>query len=145
MKKVILLFFVAFLYISSFGQNRDDQTAILQQCIDHSEIQKCYPTDDEGKPKQLTIYYWHPLLFPLDLGVTKGGKSIQYLVMSEKSEINETSVFFKKFMVTNDTATANFEFSYKKDNRTKTMQLNLDFIKTEGVWKITDSSIRNNQ
>jgi hypothetical protein len=63
-------------------QTRNDQAQILKKCIDLPELQSYLMKDSEGNVQQLYINYWNPLLFPLNLGLTKGGKDIIYKPMS---------------------------------------------------------------
>lgn len=126
------------------GQRRNDQAQILRKCIDLPELQSYLMTDSEGKIQQLSIYYWHPLLFPLDLGLTKDGKDIIYKVMSKDAgKKGDPFILFKTFIITGEEAKIGFEYHYGTTNSLKLLHVDLDFKKIGDEWTVAKTLLTN--
>jgi len=123
---------------------RSDQAQILKKCIDLPELQSYLMKDSDGNIQQLSIYYWHPLLFPLDLGLTKGGKDIIYKVMSLNAEKEGNPfILFRKFLITGDVAKIDFDYHYGTTISSKLLHVNLDFKKIGDEWTILNTLLTN--
>ncbi len=146
MRKIYLLVLSLMVSICLFGQSRNDQKLILQKCIDLPEMKPYYQLDADGKIKQLTICYWHPSLFPVDLGLTKDGKNVEFVVMSEKAgKAGDAFFLFKTFEVADNSAIVCFEYSYGTESCSKKIQASLDFDKEGDEWKVTRLSVINKE
>lgn len=144
MRKIYLFLFFVSIVFSTVGQTRSDQATILKMCLDLPELQPYIAVDSDGKVDQITIYYWHPLLFPIDLNVTKEGKSIQYVPMSEIAGKDGNAFFlFRTFKITGNVGTVSFEYHYWDKGCSKLLLMNLEFGKTSDLWKITRASLSN--
>ena len=144
MKKLKVIIFFVFISICAIGQTRNDQAQILKKCIDLPELQSYLMTDAEGNIQQLSIYYWHPLSFPLDLGLTKGGKEIIYKVMSADAEkAGDPFILFQKFLITGDVAKIVFDYHYGTTNNSKLLQVNLDLKKIGDEWSVAKALLTN--
>jgi len=123
---------------------RNDQAQILKKCIDLPELQSYLMTDSEGKIQQLCINYWHPMMFPTDLGLTKGGKSIIYKEMSiDAQRAGDPFILFNAFVITGEVAKVDFEYHFVTNNSSKLLQVHLDFIKIDNDWNISKTSLTN--
>ena len=124
--------------ICTFGQSKEDQTQILQKCIDIPELLQYYPHDNQENLKQLYVNYWHPLLFPIDLLITKDSNPIQFRLMSDPSTKNGDAYFlFKKFEISQGSSIVSFEYYYGNSIPQKILKVNLDFIKVGDKWEIS--------
>ena len=146
MKKLILQLGL-FLFFSTqlLAQSKSDQGLILQKCIDLPELQSYLIKDSDGTIQQLCINYWNPLLFPLNLGVTKSGKSIIYKPMyvdSDKAGV--PFILFKIYQITGDVAKVDFEYHYITNNSSRLLQVHVDFIKVGNDWNISKTSLTTN-
>lgn len=139
MKTIALIIIITLSGICSFGQSRQDQTQILQKCIDLPNLQTYLPTDGNGIMKQIFINYWHPNLFSPDLVVTKGGKNVKFEIMSAQPS-NESDAFllFKKFDISGDKAILNFEFHYQISNDAKVVTFSFSLQKENNDWKVLE-------
>jgi hypothetical protein len=141
MKKLKVVIFFVFISIWAFGQTRDDQAQILKNCIDLPELQSYLMTDSEGNIQQLYIYYWQPLSFSLDLGLTKDGKDIIYKGMSDDAGKNgDPFILFKTFIINGEVAKIAFEYHYGTTNSLKLLQINLDFKKIGDEWTVSQTT-----
>ena len=144
MKKLKVIIFFVFISIWSVGQTRNDQAQILKKCIDLPELQSYLMTDAEGNIQQLYIYYWQPLSFSLDLGLTKGGKDIIYKGMSDDAGKNgDPFILFKTFIITGEVAKIAFDYHYGTTNNLKLLQVNLDFKKIGDDWSVAKTLLTN--
>ena len=144
MKKLKVIIFFVFISICAIGQTRNDQAQILKKCIDLPELQSYLMTDAEGNIQQLSIYYWQPSSFSLDLGLTKGGKDIIYKVMSDDAgKMGDPFILFKTFIITGEVAKIAFEYHYGTTNSLKLLQVNLDFIKISDEWTVSKTLLTN--
>jgi hypothetical protein len=144
MKKLFLFLGLFLLFTTQLvAQSRTDQALILQKCIDLPELQS-YLKDSEGKIQQLCINYWNPLLFPLNLGLTKGGKSIIYKPMyvdSDKAGV--PFILFRTFLITGEVAKVDFEYHFVTNNSSQLLKVHLDFIKNDNDWEISKTALTN--
>lgn len=141
MKKLKVIIFFVFISIWAIGQTRDDQAQILKKCIDLPELQSYLLTDAEGNIQQLSIYYWFPLFFPLDLDLTKDGKGIIYKKMPNTGD--DPFILFQTFLITGDIAKIGFDYHYRTNNNSKLLQVNLDFKKIGDDWSVAKTLLTN--
>jgi len=129
-----------------YGQNREDQTQILQKCIQLQELQKLYPLDRDGSQKPLIIKYWHPLLFPTDLTIVYGDTNVEFVVMSEENINNIEAYFlFKKFELHEDSCKVAFEFYYNINSLPKVVEVVIDLVKMGNDWKESGIQVNNKE
>jgi hypothetical protein len=139
MKKITLIILLVLASTFTFAQSRQDQTQILQKCIELSQLQQYYPLEADGSQKPLIINYWHPVLFPTDLTVMNSGKNVEFRLMSMESGKNAEAYFlFYKFEVFESSSSVKFDFSYNKANHLKVLEVMLDLSKTGDNWEITN-------
>jgi len=144
MKKLKVIIFFVFISICAIGQTRNDQAQILKKCIDLPELQSYLIKDSDGTIQQLFINYWNPLLFPLNLGITKDGKGIIYKQMSADAEkAGDTFILFKTFIITGEVAKIGFDYHYGTTNNSKLLQVNLDFKKIGDEWSVAKALLTN--
>ena len=145
MKKLFLLLGLSLLFSTQLiAQSRNDQALILQKCIDLPELQSDLMKDSEGNIQQLYINYWNPLLFPLNLGITKGGKNIVYKPMySDSDKAGVPFILFRTFLITGEVAKVDFEYHFVTNNSSQLLKIHLDFIKNDNDWDITKTSLTN--
>lgn len=144
MKKLKVIIFFVFISIWSVGQTRNDQAQILKKCIDLPELQSYLMTDSDGNIQQLSIYYWEPRIFPINLGITKGGESIIYKRMSAEAEkAGDPFILFKNFIITGEVAKVDFEYHFVTTNSLKLLQVNLDFKKIGDEWSVAKTLLTN--
>jgi len=147
MKKLILQLGL-FLFFSTqlLAQSKSDQGLILQKCIDLPELQSYLIKDSDGKTQQLCINYWEPYIFPINLGITKGGKSIIYKEMSaDADKAGDPFILFKIFQITGEVAKVDFEYHFVTNNSSKLLQVHLDLIKIGNDWDISKTSLKTNK
>jgi len=145
MKKLFLLLGLFLIFSNQLvAQSRNDQALILQKCFDLSELQSYLIKDSDGTIQQLCVKYLHPVLFPLNLGITKGGKDIIYKELSTY-EVKEGDpfVFFKKFQITGEVAKVDFEYHFVTNNSSNLLKVHLDFMKIGNDWEISNKSLTN--
>jgi len=145
MKKLFLLLGLSLLFSTQLvAQSRNDQVLILQKCIDLPELQSYLLKDSEGNVQQLYINYWNPLLFPLNLGLTKGGKSIIYKPMyADSDKAGVPFILFRTFLITGEVAKVDFEYHFLTNNSSQLLKIHLDFIKNDNDWEISKTSLTN--
>jgi len=142
MKRYLLIFAILLGAVCSREQNTDDMTVVLQKCIDLPELQQYYPLDENGKPDEMYINYWAPTLFSTDLVVSKNGKNIDFLPMSQMSAAIENAFFFFNIWeITPSYAMIVFEYTYDFKTQPKVLEVKLTMQKTNDVWGISDTQI----
>ena len=92
MKKILLIFAILLVTVCSRAQNADDMIVILQKCIDLPELQQYFTDDSAGSPKQVCILQ-HGVSFPIDIEVSKFGKTILFMDKTQLSDNGVTSYF----------------------------------------------------
>lgn len=142
MKKFTFIVFFALTTICTFGQNKPDQTQILQKCIDLPAIQLCFPADNDGGKKQICILQ-HGVSFPSNIEVSKFGKDVLLYDKSQLSAAGITSYFlFWEFKIDNNIAKVDFVYNFININmQAKMKKINLEFIKDKEVWTISSTKI----
>jgi hypothetical protein len=142
MKNVLLIAIFAITTFFVSAQSRQDQTLVLQLCVDLPELTPFYPVDGQNNPLQLNVVEYHPVIFPVDLPVTHAGKSLQFLSPSEVATSNSLAWFhFKKFEILGNSASVNFDFHYYTGKEQKTLLLKLVFMREGSGWKRSEISI----
>jgi hypothetical protein len=142
MKKgtMIILFVTA--AILTFGQSRQNKAQILQKCIDLPELQQYFPFDHAGNPKQICILQ-HGVSFPVDLEVSKFGKSILFMDKTQLSDNGITSYFlFWEFKTDQNSAQVDFVYNFiNTDNLPRIQKVNLELQKNNETWTVSKTNI----
>jgi len=146
MKNLILIILFVLTTTCIFAQSRQDQSQILQKCIELQELQQYYPLDANGNQKPLIINYWHPVLFPTDLMVMNGGKNVEFREMSAENNKNAEAYFlFKKFEVFPGSSLVKFDYSYNNADHLKAIEVTLELSKTLDEWEIANIHVSNKE
>ncbi len=140
MRKYAIAFLFLLASTFTFGQSKQDQTQILQKCIDLPELRTYYPLDQDGNLKQVYIKFWHPMLIPSDLIVSLGGKALKFQVMSENKRV-DAYLIFKIFKIDSESANVTFDLFYDGSAPIQIAQVNIEFFKTGNNWEIKDSNL----
>ena len=93
LKFITVAIFLVFLQEIGMAQSLDDQSKVLQKCIDQMEMQPYYPLDATGNPDQLYMMQY-AVAFPVGINVSKSGKAV--LFMSREEIILDWSVIIIK-------------------------------------------------
>jgi hypothetical protein len=143
MRSTFLIILATLITLCTLGQSRQDQTQILQKCIDLPEIQQYYPVDANKTQLQLFVLQHHPIFYPLDLPVEKFGFPLRFVSPVELSQINPDAFFlFKKFFINPDSASVSMNYSYRNNGTSKMMEIGLAFKKEGPIWSIKEKTIR---
>lgn len=138
MKKITLIILFAVASICSFGQTTEDQTQILQKCIDLSELQQLYQPNE-----QVYVLQHHPVFYPSGLPVKKFNKELKHLSPTELLELSPNGyLLFKKFEVKVDVSQVLYEYNYKAGGNLKTLAIELNFKKEGESWNISQKNIK---
>ena len=140
MRKYAVIFLFLLVSTITFGQSKQDQTQILQKCIDLPELRSYYPIDQNGNLKPVYIKFGHPVLIPTDLIVSLGGKDLKFLVMSENRKV-DAYLNFKIFKINSESASVTFDLFYDGPAPQQIAQVNIEFYKTGNNWEIKDSNL----
>jgi hypothetical protein len=144
MRNLVLTAALALITTCIFGQSRQEQTQILQKCLDLQELQQYYPVDADGNPNTLIIHYCHPFTLPTDLTVTHGGRNAEFRLMSVENDKNaDAYFFFQKFEILESTCHVSLKYCYGNSGNPKEIQVLLDLKKTGDAWAITNYTVNN--
>lgn len=140
----VILLFACFQEVSS-AQQLNDQSLVIQKCIDLSELQQYYPLDNAGLPEQIYVMEY-PVKFPADLSVSKSGKQIVFMSREDiiKNQIKAYFIF-RSLDITGNLAKANINYFYDFDYSTKhskMIMLNLELNKTDSTWEVTQINLK---
>jgi hypothetical protein len=124
------------------GQSRQDQAQVLQHCIDLPGLQKYYPMNDEGKPKQICILQ-HGVSFPPDIEVSKFGKSVLLCDKSQIAALGINSYFlFWEFKIDQNSAKVDFVYNYIDSGTLPKMQkMTVELQKSNDSWAIVNANM----
>jgi hypothetical protein len=145
MKKMLL--FVCLSWVSSVFAQQPDKgqlAQVIQKCIDLPALQQHLPADNSGNVQQLYVYYYHPVLVPTDILLSKGGKTLQFNEVTQP--LNDiTTPFFLFHSVNSDSNTASVTFSFYYDHANGQKKINVSVVlqKANDTWNITSSTINN--
>ena len=144
MRNLVLTAALALITTCIFGQSRQEQTQILQKCVDLPELQQYYPVDADGNPNTLIIHYCHPYALPTDLTVTHGGRNAEFRLMSVENDKNaDAYFFFQKFEFLENTWHVSFKYCYGNPGHPKEIQVLLKLKLAGNAWEVTDIKIGN--
>jgi len=137
----IVLFLVCIQEIS-VAQVLDDQSLVVQKCIDLPELQQYYPQNMDNSYKQLRILNF-PVSFPENLNVSKFGQSVLLKTRAEILTDNpDAFIAFSTFSITETTASVVFEISYNRlTGSPKSITGSVSLEKTAGNWIVTNQTI----
>lgn len=148
MKKLYLLvaalmFFVLFQKTSS-AQSFDEQSLILQTCIDLAEIQQYYPKNEDNSFKQLYILNF-PVVFSVSLSVSKSNLPVLFSSREEiRNENPDAFLSFSHFDVTEESASIEFQFNHHRlTDSPGVINCNLTLVKESGVWLKSNLTLNN--
>ena len=148
--KILLKFItvtILLLFIQEIGmaQSLDDQSKVLQKCIDQLEMQTYYPLDATGNPDQLYMMQY-AVAFPVGLNVSKAGKAVLFMSREEIMLNKVKSYFiFRSFDITGNVAKASFSYFYSYDyttNQFKMVMVNIELNKTNLDWGVINFKIQ---
>jgi hypothetical protein len=126
------------------GVNAKDAASIIQNCLDLPGLQKYLTVDKAGNLSQLYVYYYHPILFPVDLVIAREGKSLQFKpVTMALNKITDDFMLFKIFETKENTASVSFEYYYDHAVSQKLIQVNLDLQKVGDSWTVSKTTLKN--
>ncbi|QMU29292.1 hypothetical protein [Adhaeribacter radiodurans] len=142
--KILLTLFIFFGCVTHLmAQSLDDQSKILQKCIELPALQTHYPRTDNGTLKPLYVMQ-HAVSFPGNLNVTKNGKPVAFK-SKEEVKTNGISAFFlfREFKVTQNSAQVDFAYYYNfQGTYEEFVPVTLELQKTGNTWSITQSKIQ---
>jgi len=144
MKKYLLIFALLLGAVSSWGQSKADQAAVLQKCIDLSALESSYAIDANGQGEQLVVLI-PKFAFPTDLAVTKFEKPLRFL---DKAAIYDQQLkqvlFIGKFEVGATSASVEI-FNYHNFTGTGgSDKASIELAKTGGAWNVVTSNLEKN-
>lgn len=142
MKKFTLIILLITTSICIYGQSRQDQAQILQQCIDLPELQQYFPIGNDATPKQICILQ-HGVSFPSAIEAAKFGKSVQLMDKKQLSESGTNSYFlFWEFKTDQNAAHVDFVYNYiGSDSQPKMQRVILELQKRGEVWIVVKTNI----
>lgn len=135
-----MVLIASFLIMGLFIQAQDltqDQSQILQKCVDYPELQQYYYIDN-NKPEQLYVFVENdPMVFSNMVEVEKFGNSFAYLTPAELSEFNPNGyLLFKTLNIVGNTADVTFEYNHKFNGKYETVLFSLNLVKENENWKV---------
>ena len=115
MKTISIALFLVSIQGIVMAQSIESNTMFLQKCIDLTELQSYYKTDNRGNVDQLYIMQF-PTTFSTDLKVSKSGRQAIFMSKEEISKNEVSSYFaFRTYEITGDKANATFNYFYDYD------------------------------
>ncbi len=144
MRNPIKIITVALFLVSiqgiSMAQSLDDQTMVLQKCIDLPELQQYYPLDGAGNPDQIYVMQYSAT-FSSDLNISKSGKQVVFMSREDIIKNKVKAYFiFRSFEISGNLATANINYFYDFDNTTmqsKMVMANVEMNKVGSDWVVS--------
>lgn len=126
------------------GQELTDQEAIIQQCIDLTELQHHFPRESNENFIPVHIMQY-PMQFDEALNVKKFGVSPVFMSREEIYDNNVDAYFlFKEIDGSDNGGWANFSFYYNYNSEKQhVMHVSLELEKIKGKWVIINSDIQN--
>lgn len=141
MKKYFLLLSIVLGAFCSNGQTIADQSAIVQKCLDLSELQPYYPKAADGSYEKVYIMQY-PTVFPATLEVSKFGK---YVPLADRREImkeNAQAYFlFQSVEMEESKAKVAFDFLFNFAKNSTWVSVTVDFQKVGNAWTVTGSKL----
>ncbi len=143
-KFITVTIFLVFIQEIGMAQSLDDQSKVLQKCIDHLSMQPYYPLDATGNPDQIYIMQY-AVAFPVGLNVSKAGKAVLFMSRDEILLNKVKSYFiFRSFDITGNVAKASFSYFYSFDyttNQFKMVMVNIELNKVNLDWSVVNITI----
>jgi hypothetical protein len=139
MKRYLLIFAMLFAASCLWGQNKSDQTAVLQKCINLPNVSKHYKSDPTGVPISLDVVQGS-VTIPSDLAVSYFGRKIVFTTLSDIVTTKADSFFsFTRFDVNQSSASVEFDFNYNYNSGKNVIHLTLELQNVAGEWKISST------
>ncbi len=141
-KLITVVLFLVFIQEIGMAQTSNDQSQVLQKCLDLTEIQQYYPQNVDNSYKQLLILNF-PVSLPVNLNVSKFGQSVLFQTRAEILADNpDAFIAFSTFSITETTASVVFEISYNRlTGSPKSINGSVSLEKTAGNWIVTNQTI----
>ena len=143
-KFITVTIFLVFIQEIGMAQSLDDQSKVLQKCIDQLELQRYYPLDAAGNPDQIYMMQY-AVAFPVGLNVSKSGKAVLFMSRDEIILNKVKSYFiFRSFDITGNVAKASFSYFYSFDyttNQFKMVIVNIELNKVNLDWSVINIKI----
>lgn len=141
-KLITVVLFLVFIQEIGMAQTSNDQSQVLQKCIDLTEIQQYYPQNADNSYKQLLILNF-PVSLPVNLNVSKFGQSVLFHTRAEIVADNpDAFIAFSTFSFTGNTASVVFEISCNRlTGSPKSITGSVSLEKTAGNWIVTNQTI----
>ena len=118
----------------------DDSTAVLQECLDLSELQQYFPTNSDGSKQQVRILQ-HPVTFSSDIKATKFGAAVLFIDRSGTAGL-DAYVNFTSFIITGNDASATFNLTYGRNSNTpSSAKVAVTFQKNGTSWTVINSTL----
>lgn len=138
-----LLFFVSIQKTSS-AQLLEEQSQILQTCIDLTELQQYFPKMEDDSDQKLHILNF-PVEFSGSLNVSKFNQPVFFCSREEIRNANpDAFIAFTVFDVSDETASIEFEITYDRLTETSGfLKGNLSLVKESGTWVKSNLSLNN--
>jgi hypothetical protein len=130
--------------VSSWGQTKADQAAVLQKCLDLPALESAYAKDINGQPEQLVVM--EPgFVFVNDLPVTKFEMSLRF--MTKNSIYNQkidNVLFIGKFEVGATNASVALVYYRNFTGKWNPTKATIELTKSGDTWNVISSNIENN-
>jgi len=141
-KLITVVLFLVFIQEIGMAQTSNDQSQVLQKCLDLTEIQQYYPQNVDNSYKQLLILNF-PVSLPVNLNVSKFGQSVLFKTRAEIVADNpDAFIAFSTFSVIGNTASVVFEISCNRLTGTpKSINGSIILEKTADNWIVTNQTI----
>jgi hypothetical protein len=141
---VTVSLFLVFLHETVVAQPLNDQSQVLQKCIDLAELQQYYPQNADKSYKQLRILNF-PVSFPESLSVSKFGQSVLFQTRAEIHDSNpDAFMAFNTFSIIENKASIVFEISYNRLSQSpNSINGSISLDKTSGNWIVTNLTLNN--
>jgi len=143
-KIITVAIFLVFIQEISVAQPQDDQSMVIQKCIDLTELQQYYPQNADNSYKQLRILNF-PVSFPENLKVSKFGQSVLFQTRAEILADNpDAFMAFNTFSIIENTASVVFEISYNRLTVSpNSINGSVSLEKAAGNWSVTNLTLNN--
>ncbi len=144
LKFITVAIFLVFLQEIGMAQSLDDQSKVLQKCVDLTELQPYFPLDNTGNPGQVYVMQY-AVSFPVGMNVSKAGKPVLFSTRDEILQNKIASYFiFRSFDISGNVAKTSFSYFYSFDyatNQFKMVIVTLELNKVNLDWSVTNIKI----
>jgi len=141
MKRFTLFFLIIVgLSFSLRGQSSGDMAKVLQKCLDLPELEVYYPQNPDGSFDQFNIMQ-HGVSFPVDIQVSKFGRSISFKSKQEIIHGNTTYFLFYDLTLTPATARVAYSYYYNPSDPEAVIIVNLEMERSANDWSVIQSKI----